>query len=73
VERPGNCGAGISVHCACSATTPTPLARRDAVVKTVRARLTATSPEWRAFADNEQKIRTEKQPVVADEIASGRP
>jgi transcription initiation factor TFIIIB Brf1 subunit/transcription initiation factor TFIIB len=43
------------------------------VVKTVRARLTATSPEWRAFADNEQKIRTEKQPVVADEIASGRP
>jgi hypothetical protein len=49
------------------------LARRDAVVRSVRAHLTATSPEWKAFADNKQKLRTEKQPVVADEIAAGRP
>lgn len=44
------------------------LARRDAVVRDVRARLAATSPEWKAFADNKAKIRSEKQPVVADEI-----
>jgi hypothetical protein len=49
------------------------LARRDAVTRAVRARLTAASPEWKAFADNKQKLRTEKQPVIADEIAaSGR-
>ncbi|HET6971828.1 MAG TPA: hypothetical protein VFH92_11925 [Phenylobacterium sp.] len=45
------------------------LARRDATTKAVRARLAATSPEWKAFADNKQSIRTEKQPVVADELA----
>jgi hypothetical protein len=49
------------------------LARRDATTRTVRARLTATSPEWKAYADNKQKLRTEKQPVVADLIASAGP
>jgi hypothetical protein len=45
------------------------LARRDAVTKAVRAHLAASSPEWKAFADNKQTIRTEKQPVIADELA----
>lgn len=49
------------------------LARRDAVTRAVRARLTATSPEWKAFADNKQKLRTEKQPVIADVIAADGP
>jgi len=44
------------------------LARRDAVVRTVRGRLAASDVEWKAFSDNKQKIRTEKQPVIADEI-----
>jgi hypothetical protein len=44
------------------------LARRDSTVRTVRARLAATSPEWKTWSDNKQKIRTEGQPVVADEI-----
>ncbi|MBW8812836.1 MAG: hypothetical protein JF588_05365 [Caulobacterales bacterium] len=44
------------------------LARRDAVTKAVRGRLAASSPEWKAFADNKQTIRTEKQPVLADEL-----
>jgi hypothetical protein len=44
------------------------LARRDAVVKAVRARLAATNPEWKTWSENKQKIRNEKQPVVADEI-----
>jgi hypothetical protein len=44
------------------------LAKRDAVVKTVRARLAASNADWKTWADNKQKIRTEKQPVVADEI-----
>ena len=41
---------------------------RDRVVQQVRARLAATSPPWKAFADNKQNIRTEKQPIVADEL-----
>jgi len=49
------------------------LARRDATTKAVRTRLAATSPEWKAFADNKQSIRTEKQPVVADELLPDRP
>ena len=43
------------------------LARRDAVVKAVRARL-ASSPAWKAFADSKQTVRTEKLAVVADEL-----
>ena len=44
------------------------LARRDAVVKAVRARLAATAPQWQAFAQQKQKLRTEKQAVIADEV-----
>lgn len=44
------------------------LARRDAVVKAVRARLAATAPQWEAFAQQKQKLRTEKQAVIADEL-----
>lgn len=44
------------------------LARRDAVVKTVRGRLAASNADWKAWAENKQKLRTEKLPVVADEI-----
>jgi hypothetical protein len=44
------------------------LARRDAVVKTVRGRLSASNADWKAWSENKQKLRTEKQPVVADEI-----
>ncbi|HEY3695326.1 hypothetical protein [Phenylobacterium sp.] len=49
------------------------LAHRDPTTRAVRARLAATSPEWKAFADNKQKLRTEKQPVVADLIAASAP
>jgi hypothetical protein len=44
------------------------LARRDAVVKATRARLAATAPQWNAFAQQKQKLRTEKQAAIADEI-----
>lgn len=44
------------------------LDQRDRAVQTVRARLTATSPAWKAYSDNKQNIRTEKQPIVADEL-----
>lgn len=44
------------------------LARRDAVVRAVRQRLAATAPAWKAYAENKQKIRTEKIPMVADEL-----
>lgn len=44
------------------------LARRDAVVKAVRARL-AASPEWKKFADSKAAVRVEKLAVVADELA----
>ena len=43
------------------------LARRDSVVKTVRARLSPV-PEWKAFAENKTKIRDEKVPMIADEL-----
>lgn len=43
------------------------LGRRDAVVKAVRARL-ASSPAWKAFADNKTNIRVEKVPMIADEV-----
>lgn len=43
------------------------LARRDAVVKAVRTRL-SSSPEWKKFADNKATVRTEKLAVVADEL-----
>lgn len=41
---------------------------RDRAVQTTRARLTATSPAWKALSDAKQNIRTEKQPIVADEL-----
>ena len=44
------------------------LARRDAVVAATRARLAATAPQWNAFAQQKQKLRTEKQAVIADEV-----
>ena len=44
------------------------LARRDAVVKAVRAHLAATSPQWNAFAQRKQKLRTEKQATIAEEL-----
>jgi hypothetical protein len=44
------------------------LARRDVVTQKVRARLAATSPEWKAFADTKTNIRVEKQAIVADQI-----
>jgi hypothetical protein len=44
------------------------LARRDAVVKAVRTRLAASSPQWKAFAQKKHKLRTEKQAVIADEL-----
>jgi hypothetical protein len=44
------------------------LARRDAVVKAVRARLAATAPQWEAFAQQKQKLRAEKQAMIADEV-----
>ena len=47
------------------------LARRDAVVKAVRARL-ASSPEWKKLADNKATVRTEKLAVVADELLPDR-
>jgi hypothetical protein len=43
------------------------LARRDAVVKAVRASL-AASPEWKKIADNKATVRVEKLAVVADEL-----
>jgi hypothetical protein len=43
------------------------LARRDAVVKAVRASL-AASPEWKKIADNKSTVRVEKLAVVADEL-----
>ena len=47
------------------------LARRDAVVAKIRARL-AASPEWSKWAENKTKLRVEKEPMVADELAPGR-
>lgn len=44
------------------------LARRDAVVAATRAHLDATAPQWNAFARQKQKLRTEKQAVIADEV-----
>jgi hypothetical protein len=44
------------------------LARRDAVVKAVRAHLAASAPQWEAFAQQKQKLRTERQAVIADEL-----
>lgn len=44
------------------------LGQRDVAVGKVRARL-AASPEWRAIADNKQKIRVERAPVIADQLS----
>jgi len=41
------------------------LGRRDTVVKRVRARLNEI-PQWRAIAENKEKIRVERAPVMAD-------
>ena len=48
------------------------LARREAVVKSVRAAL-AASPEWKKIADNKAAVRIEKLAVVADDLAAGAP
>lgn len=45
------------------------LARREAVVDAVRARL-AHDPAWKAIADNKHSVRAEKQLAVADQLAS---
>lgn len=44
------------------------LAKRDAMTRTVRAHLAETSPSWKSYANSKASIRTEKQPIVADEI-----
>jgi hypothetical protein len=61
-------GRPVSAHVIFAYAGDAGLARRDSTVRTVRARLAATSPEWKTWSDNKQKIRTEGQPVVADEI-----
>lgn len=43
------------------------LARRDAAVAKVRAKLKDV-PEWKAWADDKKNIRSEKQALVADDI-----
>jgi hypothetical protein len=43
------------------------LARRDATVAKVRAKLKDV-PEWKAWADDKKNIRAEKQALVADDI-----
>jgi hypothetical protein len=47
------------------------LGNREKIVNQVRARL-QSNPKWRAIADNKQSIRTEKEAIVADEIALPR-
>jgi hypothetical protein len=44
------------------------LARREAVVAAVRARL-AHDPAWKAISDNKKAMRAEKQLAVADQLA----
>jgi hypothetical protein len=44
------------------------LARRNAVVAKVRARLKEI-PEWKAISDNKKSVRDEKQVVIADQIS----
>jgi hypothetical protein len=44
------------------------LARRDAVVKQVRAAL-AADPAWKTFSDTKTVLRTEGRAVVADDLA----
>lgn len=44
------------------------LARRNAVVAKVRARLREV-PEWKAISDNKKAVRDEKQVVIADQIS----
>lgn len=45
------------------------LNRREAVVEKVRAAL-AADPAWKAFSDNKQQTRAEKQLAVADRLAA---
>jgi hypothetical protein len=45
------------------------LARREEVVKNVRAKL-KENPEWKAISENKKNIRDEKQVVIADVVAS---
>jgi hypothetical protein len=47
------------------------LGNRETIVNKVRARL-QSNPKWQAIADNKQSIRTEKEAIVADEIALPR-
>jgi len=47
------------------------LARRDAVVRSVRAAL-AASPEWKRIADSKTAVRVEKLAVIADDLAAGQ-
>lgn len=44
------------------------LAKRNAVVAKVRARLKEI-PEWKAISDNKKTVRDEKQVVIADQIS----
>jgi hypothetical protein len=44
------------------------LANRDSVIAKVRDRL-GNDPQWKAFADNKQRIRDERSAIVADILA----
>jgi len=41
--------------------------QRENVVTKVRAALSA-DPKWKAFSENKKNIRTEKEPVLAEEL-----
>lgn len=47
------------------------LARREAVVASVRAKL-KDNPEWKAISDSKKNVRDEQQLVIADAVASSR-
>jgi hypothetical protein len=47
------------------------LGSREKIMNKVRTRL-QSNPKWKAMADNKQSIRTEKEAIVADEIALPR-
>jgi hypothetical protein len=45
------------------------LGSRDVVMASVRAQL-KNNPAWKAISDNKQSVRSEKQPVVADQLTA---
>jgi len=45
------------------------LAARDATVARVREKL-KDNPKWKAISDNKKNVRNERQPVVADPLAT---